>query len=163
MRVQGQADGGLPVGASRPNQVGLLAVAKLLRPVGGTAVRGRGLVRLATLAGKPCSHTPLWVVPVALLLVAAVPIGVIYHLDQAVHGGSGTLRCECKSKARTEYGWLLGALAAGHALYLASNSALAALGVAISLVPGCLLSNCECSRLAEPERRALAWRLTQPW
>lgn len=42
-------------------------------------------------AGKPCSHTPLWVVPVALLLVAAVLIGVTYHLDQAVHGGSGTL------------------------------------------------------------------------
>ncbi len=33
MRVQGQADGGLPVGASRPSQVGLLAVAQLLRPV----------------------------------------------------------------------------------------------------------------------------------
>ncbi len=61
-----------------------------------------------------------------------------------------------------ECGRLLSALAAGHELYVASNSALAALGVAVSLVPGCLLTSCECSRLAELERRALAWRLTQP-
>ena len=40
------------------------------------------------------------------------------------------------------------------ALYVASNSALAALGVAVSLVPGCLLTSCECSRLAELKRRA---------
>ncbi len=57
---------------------------------------------------------PSWVVPVALLLVAAVLIGVTYHLDQAVHGGSGRFRCECKSKARTEHGRLLSSLAAGH-------------------------------------------------
>jgi len=49
------------------------------------------------------------------------------------------------------------------ALYVSSNSALAALGVAVSLVPGCLLTSCACSRLAELKRRALACLLTQPW
>ncbi len=34
------------------------------------------------------------------------------------------------------------------------------LGVAVSLVPGRLLTSCERNRLAELERRALAWRLT---
>ena len=48
-------------------------------------------------------------------------------------------------------------------LYVSSNSALAALGVAVSLVPGCLLTSCECSRLAELKRRALSRLLTQPW
>jgi cytochrome c-type biogenesis protein CcmH/NrfF len=41
--------------------------------------------------GSLAATTPLWVVPVALLLVAVVLIGVTYYLDQAVHGGSGTL------------------------------------------------------------------------
>jgi len=48
-------------------------------------------------------------------------------------------------------------------LYLATNSPLAALGVAGTLVPGCLLTRCERSQLIELERRALGWRLMQPW
>jgi len=30
-------------------------------------------------------------------------------------------------------------------------------------VPGCLLTSCERSQLIELERRALGWRLMQPW
>ena len=49
-------------------------------------------------------------------------------------------------------------------LYLATNSPLvAALGVAGTLVPGCLLTSCDRSQLIELERRALGWRLMQPW
>jgi len=48
-------------------------------------------------------------------------------------------------------------------LYLATNSPLAALGVAGTLVPGCLLTSCERSQLIELERRVLGWRLIQPW
>jgi len=70
----------------------------------------------------------------------------------------------CTGSRARRLGWLLSLTALGlFALYVASNSALAALGVAVSLVPGCLLTSCDCSRLAELERRALAWRLTQPW
>ncbi len=70
----------------------------------------------------------------------------------------------CTGSRTRRLGWLLSLTALGlFALYVASNSALASLGVAVSLVPGCLLTSCECSRLAELELRALAWRLTQPW
>jgi len=48
-------------------------------------------------------------------------------------------------------------------LYLATNSPRAALGVAGTLVPGCLLTSCDRSQLVELERRALGWRLMQPW
>ena len=70
----------------------------------------------------------------------------------------------CTGARTRRLGWLLSLTALGlFALYVASNNALAALGVAVTLVPGCLLTNCERGRLVELERRALAWRLTQPW
>jgi len=74
------------------------------------------------------------------------------------------LAAGCTGSRARRLGWLLSLTALGlFALYVASNSALAALGVAVTLVPGCLLTSCERSQLAELERRALAWRLTQPW
>ena len=69
----------------------------------------------------------------------------------------------CTGSRARRVGWLLSLTALGlFALYVASNGTLAALGVAVTLVPRCLLTSCKCSRLAELERRALAWRLTQP-
>jgi len=74
------------------------------------------------------------------------------------------LAAGCTGSRASRLGWLLSLTALGlFALYVASNSALAALGVAVILVPGCLLTSCERSRLAELERRALVRRLTQPW
>ncbi len=64
------------------------------------------------------------------------------------------------SRAR-RLGWLLSLTALGlFELYVATKSADAPLDVAVGLMSGCLLTSCERSRLAELERRALAWRLT---
>ncbi len=74
------------------------------------------------------------------------------------------LAAGCTGSRARRLGWLLSLTALGlFALYVASNSALAALGVAGTLVPGCLLISCEPSQLAELERRAVGWRLTQTW
>jgi len=84
---------------------------------------------------------------------------LVRSLRDGAGAGRGLHRLACETA-----GWLLSLTALGlFTLYVASNSALAALGVAVTLVPGCLLLSCERSRLAELELRALAWRLTQPW
>ena len=51
------------------------------------------------------------------------------------------VRGGCTGSRARRLGWLLSLTALGlFPLYVASNSALAALGVAVSLVPGCLLT-----------------------
>ena len=73
------------------------------------------------------------------------------------------LAAGCTGSNARRLGLLLSLTAVGlFALYVASNNALAALGVAVTLVPGCLLTSCDRSQLAELERRAVAWRFTQP-
>ena len=70
----------------------------------------------------------------------------------------------CTGSRAERLGWRLSLTALGlFGLYLATNSPLAALGVAGTLVPGCLLTSCDRSQLIELERRALGWRLMQPW
>ncbi len=70
----------------------------------------------------------------------------------------------CTGSRAERLGWRLSLTALGlFGLYLATNSPLAALGVAGTLVPGCLLISCDRSQLVELERRALGWRLMQPW
>ncbi len=74
------------------------------------------------------------------------------------------LAAGCTGSRARRLGWLLSLTALGlFELYVATKSADAPLDVAVGLVSGCLLTSCERSRLAELERRALAWRLTQPW
>jgi len=66
----------------------------------------------------------------------------------------------CTGSRAERLGWRLSLTALGlFGLYLATNSPLAALGVAGTLVPGCLLTSCQRSQLVELERRALGWRL----
>ena len=70
----------------------------------------------------------------------------------------------CTGSRAERLGWCLSLTALGlFGLYLATNSPLAALGVAGTLVPGCLLTSCDRGQLIELERRALGWRLMQPW
>jgi len=70
----------------------------------------------------------------------------------------------CTGSRAERLGWWLSLTALGlFVLYLATNSPLAALGVAGTLVPGCLLTSCQRSQLIELERRALGCRLMQPW
>jgi len=85
------------------------------------------------------------------------------HLAEAI-AMAPVLAVGCTGSRARRLGWLLSLTGLGlFALYLATNSALAALGVAGTLVPGCLLTSCERSQLVELERRALGWRLMQPW
>jgi hypothetical protein len=66
------------------------------------------------------------------------------------------LAAGCTGSRARRLGLLLSLTAlALFALYVASNSALAALGVAVTLGPGCLLTSCERGQLVELERRAL--------
>ncbi len=85
------------------------------------------------------------------------------HLAEAFAIGP-VLAAGCTGSRAERLGWRLSLTALGlFVLYLATNSPLAALGVAGTLVPGCLLTSCERSQLIELERRALGWRLMQPW
>ncbi len=85
------------------------------------------------------------------------------HLAEAFAIGP-VLVSGCTGSRTERLGWRLSLTALGlFVLYLATNSALAALGVAGTLLPGCLLTSCERSQLIELERRALGWRLMQPW
>ncbi len=85
------------------------------------------------------------------------------HLAEAFAIGP-VLASGCTGSRAERLGWRLSLTALGlFVLYLATNSPLAALGVAGTLVPGCLLTSCERSQLIELERRALGWRLMQPW
>jgi len=69
-------------------------------------------------------------------------------LVRSLRDGAGRAAGRTGSRAR-RLGWLLSLTALGLiALYVARNSALAALAVAVTLVPGCLLISCERSRLA---------------
>jgi len=81
----------------------------------------------------------------------------------------------CTGSRARRLGWLLSLTALGlFALYVASNSALAALGAAVTLVPGCLLTSCERSRRAPAGTStcgraswgSVSWRLNSsggPW
>jgi len=85
------------------------------------------------------------------------------HLAEAFAIGP-VLASGCTGSRAERLGWRLSLTALGlFGLYLATNSPLAALGVAGTLVPGCLLISCDRSQLVELERRALGWRLMQPW
>jgi len=77
---------------------------------------------------------------------------LVRSLRDGAGAGRGLHRLACETAGLAAIADRLGRFS----LYVASNSALAALGVAVSLVPGCLLTSCECSWLAELERRALA-------
>jgi len=85
------------------------------------------------------------------------------HLAEAFAIGP-VLASGCTGSRAERLGWGLSLTALSlFVLYLATNSPLAALGVAGTLVPGCLLTSCERSQLIELERRVLGWRLMQPW